>query len=137
MVTLEGSNTDKSLLTLGSSWTLIYNGSSGLKSDPGRGKAGVLQMLNNSQPYHSYRLLIVSKRGIESGVHYSEFAFYGHSCLPKETYEQTRNMKKMTTIQTTNAHMTVTNDYSHPLIATTSTNMNMKNIFPSQNNRTG
>jgi hypothetical protein len=82
MVTLEGSNADKSLLTLGSSWTLMYNGSSGLRSNPGRGKAGVLQMLNNSQPYRSYRLLVVLKRGIESGVHYSEFAFYGHSCLP-------------------------------------------------------
>ncbi|CAF4966595.1 unnamed protein product, partial [Rotaria sp. Silwood1] len=82
MVTLEGSNADKSLLTLGSSWSLMYNGSSGLESDPGRGKTGVLQMFNNSQPYRSYRLLVVLKRGVESGVHYSELAFYGHSCLP-------------------------------------------------------
>jgi hypothetical protein len=88
IVTLEGSNADKSLLTLGSSWTLMYNGSSGLQRDPGRGKIGVLQMLNNSQTYRSYRLLVVRKRGVESGVHYSEFAFYGHSCLPgKKTKE--------------------------------------------------
>jgi hypothetical protein len=38
----------------------------------------------------------------------------------------------MTMIQTTSAYMTLTNDYSHPLISTTSINMNMKNIFPSQ-----
>jgi hypothetical protein len=38
-------------------------------------------------------------------------------------------MMKMTT---TNVHMTVTNDYSQPLISTTSINMNMKNTFPSQ-----
>ncbi|CAF4519900.1 unnamed protein product, partial [Rotaria sp. Silwood2] len=82
MVTLEGSNADKSLLTLGSSWTLIYNGLSGLEIDPGRGKTGVFQKFNNSQPYRSYRLLVVLKRGVESGVHYSEFAFYDHSCLP-------------------------------------------------------
>ncbi|CAF3942695.1 unnamed protein product [Rotaria sordida] len=88
MVTLEGSNANKSLLTLGSSWTLMYNGSSGLESVPGRGKTGVLQMFNNSQPYRSYRLLVVLKRGVESGVHYSEFAFYGHSCLPGKNNEE-------------------------------------------------
>ncbi|UJR11116.1 hypothetical protein I4U23_015298 [Adineta vaga] len=88
-VTLEGSNADNSSLTIGKSWTLIYDGSSGLDIDPGRGKAGSLQMLNNTRRYRSYRVLVVSKRGIESGVHYSEFEFYGHSCLP-ETYMQTR-----------------------------------------------
>lgn len=82
VVTLEGSNADNSLLTLGRSWSLIYNGSSGLQIDPGRGKEGSLQMLNNSQSYRSYRMLVVSKRGNESGVHYSEFDLYGHSCLP-------------------------------------------------------
>ncbi|CAF1320494.1 unnamed protein product [Rotaria sordida] len=87
MVTLEGSNANKSLLTLGNSWTLMYNGSSGLESVPGRGKTGVLQMFNNNQPYRSYRLLVVLKRGVESGVHYSEFAFYGHSCLPGKNNE--------------------------------------------------
>ncbi|CAF3478674.1 unnamed protein product [Adineta steineri] len=127
MITLEGSNADNSSLTFGTSWTLIYNGSSGLEIDPGRGKVGSLQILNNSQPYRSYRMLVISKREIESGVHYSEFALYGHSCLP-ETHIQTRNI--MT--QTTSAYMRVTNDYPQPLILTTSTNMNMKDTFPSQ-----
>ena len=84
-ITLEGSNTNHSLLTFGASWTLIYNGSSGIEIDPGRGKTGSRQSLNNSRPYRSYRILVVSKRGIESGVHYAEFAFYGHSCLPGQS----------------------------------------------------
>ncbi|CAF2798165.1 unnamed protein product [Rotaria sp. Silwood2] len=131
MITLEGSNADKSLLTFGISWSLIYNGSSGLESDPGRGKRGVLQIFNNSQLYRSYRLLVVLKRGVESGVHYSEFAFYGHSCLP-ESHRRTENMVKIAMTQTTSAYMTVTSDYSQPLISTTSINMNMKNTFPNQ-----
>lgn len=81
-ITLEGSNADNSSLIFGKSWTLIYNGSSGLDIDPGRGKAGSLQQFNNSQHYRSYRILVVSKRNSDSGVHYSEFEFYGHSCLP-------------------------------------------------------
>lgn len=82
IITLEGSNADNASLTLGKSWTLIYKGSSGLDIDPGRGKAGFLQQFDNSQYYRSYRVLVISKRDKESGVHYSEFEFYGHSCLP-------------------------------------------------------
>jgi len=82
IITLEGSNADNVSLISGKSWTLIYNGSSGLDIDPGRGKAGSLQQFNNSQLYRSYRMLVVSKRDSDSGVHYSEFEFYGHSCLP-------------------------------------------------------
>jgi hypothetical protein len=82
IITLEGSNADNVSLIFGKSWTLIYNGSSGLDIDPGRGKPGSLQRFNNSQLYRSYRMLVVSKRDSDSGVHYSEFEFYGHSCLP-------------------------------------------------------
>ena len=82
MITLEGSNADTISLIFGKSWTLIYNGSSGLDIDPGRGRAGSLQQFNNSRHYRSYRMLVVSKRDSDSGVHYSEFELYGHSCLP-------------------------------------------------------
>jgi hypothetical protein len=90
MITLEGSNADNSSLTFGSSWILMYNGSTGLDINPGRGKTGSLQMLNNSRSYRSYRILVVSKRGVESGVHYSEFAFHGHSCSPGKRRRQYR-----------------------------------------------
>ena len=82
MITLEGSNVDSMSLTLGKSWTLLYNGSSGLDVDPGRGKVGTLQRFSNDRFYRHYRVLVVSKRGLNHGVHYSEFQFYGHSCLP-------------------------------------------------------
>ncbi|CAF0792629.1 unnamed protein product [Adineta ricciae] len=130
MITLEGSNVDSSSLTLGKSWALLYNGSSGLYTDPGRGKVGSLQRFSNDRFYRHYRVLVVSKRGLNNGVHYSEFQFYGHSCLP-ETHIRTRNMR-MAVMQTTSAYMKVTNDQPFPLILITSSNMNMKDTFPSQ-----
>ena len=39
-ITIEGSNLADTFLTLGSSWTLIYNGSTGLTTDPGRKMLG-------------------------------------------------------------------------------------------------
>lgn len=39
---------------------------------------------------------------------------------------------RMTMMQSTNAYMTITNDYPFPLVATISNNMNMKDTFPSQ-----
>ena len=125
-ITLEGSNADKFSLKFGKSWTLIYNGSSGLDIDPGRGKTGSLQRFHNSQFYRSYRMLVVSKRDSDHGVHYSEFEFYGHSCLPLN-----RNTKSKV-ISSTNAHMIITNDYPVSLTATISNNINMKNTFSSQ-----
>lgn len=75
-VTLEGSNQPAELLPLGSSWSLIYEGPSGLETDPGRMRRGVKQSFPNSIPYASYRLLITEKRGQESAVQYSKFQLY-------------------------------------------------------------
>ncbi|UJR12199.1 hypothetical protein I4U23_016376 [Adineta vaga] len=78
-ITIEGSNLNGSVLTLGSSWTLIYNGTSGLITDPGRAAWGKLQVLSNpSIPFASYRLLVTSKQGTGTCVSYSEvqFIFY-------------------------------------------------------------
>ena len=73
-ITIEGSNQNSSLLTFGSSWTLIYNGSSGLTINPGRSKKGTTQILQNlPAAFASYRVLITSKRGIESSTSYTEF----------------------------------------------------------------
>lgn len=71
-VTLEGSNQPFLVLTQGSSWTLIYNGSTGLNNDPGRNAYGVTQNISNSVWYDSYRLLITSKRGVAPGTQYAE-----------------------------------------------------------------
>ncbi|CAF0971630.1 unnamed protein product [Adineta ricciae] len=73
VVTIEGSNHSFLELTLGSSWTLIYNGSSGLDIDPGRTSWGVTMFIqNNTIWYSSYRFLIVSKRSTGQFVQYSE-----------------------------------------------------------------
>ncbi|CAF1063598.1 unnamed protein product [Adineta steineri] len=47
-MSLEGSNQSESKLTLGSSWALIYNGDSGLKTNPGRHTCGIVQQFNNT-----------------------------------------------------------------------------------------
>lgn len=77
--TIEGSNEPLSALTLGSSWTLIYNGSSGLDLSPGLCSFGVTQWLSsNSFWYSSYRILTTSKRNTGNYVHYSELELLGY-----------------------------------------------------------
>lgn len=78
-ITVEGSNQPSSALLLGSSWTLIYNGSSGLDADPGRSSFGVtLVIANNIVWYNSYRFLVTSIRNMSNGVQYSEVEMIGY-----------------------------------------------------------
>ena len=81
-VTLEGSNSSD--LDLGSSWTLIYNGSTGISasSDPGRMVYAPQQRFLNTVPYKSYRLLVTSKRGNDNCVQYSEAHIIGYVYVP-------------------------------------------------------
>jgi hypothetical protein len=63
IITLETSNHNNTLLTLGSSWTLIYNDSSGLTNVTDRNVLGQTQMIiNNSKWYSSDRLLVSAKK---------------------------------------------------------------------------
>jgi hypothetical protein len=78
-ITFEGSNQSTLALNLGSSWTLLYNGSSGLDTDPGRLACGLSQLFtSNSIWYSSYRFLVTSKRGNESSTWYSEVQLIGY-----------------------------------------------------------
>ena len=77
VVSIEGSNGGN--LTEGASWTLIYNGSTGLETNPGRGIFGTLQLVPNTKAFTCYRLLTLVKRSIENDVQYSEVEFYGYS----------------------------------------------------------
>ena len=72
-ITLEGSIGNSSALVLGTSWTLIYSGISGLLVDPGRSACGVPVFFNNTRIFRSYRLLITSKRSLENSMQFSEF----------------------------------------------------------------
>lgn len=77
-MTVEGSNQAPSALTLGSSWTLIYNGSTGLVSDPGRGNNGIIQNFSNSISYSSYRVLVTSVRNFTYATQYAEVELIGY-----------------------------------------------------------
>ncbi|CAF4833910.1 unnamed protein product, partial [Rotaria magnacalcarata] len=59
MITIEGSNSNSTELTRGSSWTLLYNGSSGISTTQTRLTCGSTQWLpTNSTWYASYRFLV-------------------------------------------------------------------------------
>ncbi|CAF4148415.1 unnamed protein product [Adineta steineri] len=73
LITIEGSNLAGLTLTLGSSWTLIYSGTSGLSIDPGRNAFGQTQVIaNNNLAFASYRILIIRKHGYDTCVGISE-----------------------------------------------------------------
>ncbi|CAF1358632.1 unnamed protein product [Adineta ricciae] len=73
-VTVEGSNSNESAFTLGSSWTLIYNGSSGLLSSTNHGQWGTIQVLSGPfVRFSSFRFLVTTKRGVQCGAAYSEY----------------------------------------------------------------
>jgi len=78
MATLEGSNQSNSSLTSGSSWTLIYNGTLGLNTDPGRQQCGQIQTISNTVRYTSYRILVTDKRAESDAVQYSEVCLKGY-----------------------------------------------------------
>ena len=77
-ITFEGTNHTGSDLLLGSSWTLIYNGSCGLDIDPGRKQLGQLITFSyNNLAYSSYRILVTSKRGNDYCTQYGELHLFG------------------------------------------------------------
>jgi hypothetical protein len=80
-VTLEGSNVSGvSALDLGSSWTLIYNGSTGISPTvtPNRTTYVDQQNFSNTIAYAHYRLLTTSKRGNDIATQYSEAQILGY-----------------------------------------------------------
>jgi hypothetical protein len=81
-VTLEGSNASNiTAVRLGTNWTLIYNGQTGIdaKTDPDRRVYGTQQNFSNTKRFASYRLLITSVRnGNADAVQYSEARIIGY-----------------------------------------------------------
>ncbi len=75
-ITFEGSNQPTLALTLGSSWTLIYSGPSGLATDPGRTACGIPVLFPSNTVW--YRFLVTSKRSSESSTWYSEIQLFGY-----------------------------------------------------------
>ncbi|UJR13296.1 hypothetical protein I4U23_000314 [Adineta vaga] len=76
-ITIEGSNESGDDLIRGSSWNLIYNGTTGFSSYRERQTCYSIQYFCNSIPYTSYRVLITAKFESSNSVQYSEVKFYG------------------------------------------------------------
>jgi len=70
-ITLEGSN-QTSNLNLGTSWTTIYSGITGLydyaSNETGRNTYGDIKSINNTQSFASYRILITGVRDDTAGM---------------------------------------------------------------------
>ncbi|UJR18289.1 hypothetical protein I4U23_005192 [Adineta vaga] len=79
VITIEGSNQSESSLILGSSWTLTYNGTSGLDNYPGKSAFGTKQMIeNNTLEFSSYRILVVKNRGSPTCSEIGEIELLSH-----------------------------------------------------------
>jgi hypothetical protein len=77
-ITLEGSSATGSDLELGSSWSPIYSGPSGLLNFADSRKAwGDTVNFGNTAAYTSYRLLVTSHRGAANSMQFSEVQFFG------------------------------------------------------------
>ena len=76
-VTIEGSNQLGAALTLGSSWTLIYNGTTGLDPRPPNQQEGVKQSLpKNELAFSSYRFLMTQNRSPTTCITYTDLELY-------------------------------------------------------------
>ncbi|CAF1536071.1 unnamed protein product [Adineta ricciae] len=80
-MTLEGSNiTDTSLLSTGSSWTLIYSGPTGISNItiPPRSTYVDVQNFTNIHRFKSYRFIMTSQRDVATNLQYSEAHLLGY-----------------------------------------------------------
>lgn len=77
-ITLEGSNAIGTDLELGSSWSPIYSGPSGLLNFAASRKTwGDTVSFGNTAAYTSYRLLVTSHRGAANSMQFSEVQLFG------------------------------------------------------------
>ena len=80
-VSIEGTTTmDQTELELGSSWTLIYIGWTGIGrgTNAPRSAYANLVHINNSVPYRIYRFIVASHRASANCVQYSEIKLLGY-----------------------------------------------------------
>jgi hypothetical protein len=95
-ITIEGSNGGD--LTTGSSWTLIYSGSTGLANVTDRETFGPYQSISSMGSFASLRFLVTSKRDYSDYVQYSEVEFFGccNGCCNTQTATQTDTTAQQT-----------------------------------------
>jgi len=76
-VTLEGSNDPRATVEGFKDFSLIYEGTSGLDSDPERGNGGAQIVFPNTTAYKTYRLLITKTRATAGATQYGELILFG------------------------------------------------------------
>jgi hypothetical protein len=77
-ITLEGSNDPKAAEAGAKDFTVIYEGPSGLETDPGRNTFGKVITFDNKVAYKSYRLLITATRSTTAdSTQYAEVKLMG------------------------------------------------------------
>ncbi|HEY1376768.1 MAG TPA: glycoside hydrolase family 76 protein [Gemmataceae bacterium] len=80
-VAVEGTNATGNFDT-GSTWSFIAQVNLGIDTDPGRQMFGPLVRLTNTTPYRSYRVTVLSQRGSDNSVQYSELKLAGTVAAP-------------------------------------------------------
>ncbi|CAF1062918.1 unnamed protein product [Adineta ricciae] len=81
IVSLEGSNQSGIDLTLGASWTLIYQGSAELNEISSREDCGRIITFTNTVRYSSYRFLVLETVSDVDSTEYSEVQLYTNSVV--------------------------------------------------------
>ncbi|MEQ1646670.1 MAG: hypothetical protein ABL959_24665, partial [Pyrinomonadaceae bacterium] len=78
-ISIEGTNSPNATTTLNSTWTTVYNGASGLATDPGRRSPGAVVNFANTSGFTSYRVLVASIRNgaTANAMQFSEIALIG------------------------------------------------------------
>jgi len=86
-ITIEGTNSPNPTSTLNSTWSPIYNGPSGLATDPGRFNLGdaITFVPTTPGPFSSYRLLVTDVRnaGAANSFQFSEVDLVGSTSVPE------------------------------------------------------
>ncbi|HTK75287.1 MAG TPA: glycoside hydrolase family 76 protein [Gemmataceae bacterium] len=80
-VAVEGTDATSNFDT-GSTWSFIAQVNLGIDTDPGRQTFGPLVRFNNTTPYRSYRVIVLSQRGSDNSVQYSEMKLAGTVAAP-------------------------------------------------------
>ena len=81
LVSLEGSNQSGIDLTLGASWTLIYQGSAELDNIPSNEDCGRIITFTNTVRYSSYRFLVLETVSDVDSTEYSEVQLYTNTSV--------------------------------------------------------
>ena len=86
-VTVEGTNDPLGLQAPGGSFTLLYEGPSGLENDLGRGHWGRVVIFDNRATYKSYRILVTATRSDADAAQYAEIRL-GSAVFPVEQHSE-------------------------------------------------